>query len=255
MLARALNGLHAARRYGGLVALAFLLAAAGCGGAKPAARMTTAELARGRVLFQTGASEGCSFCHTLAAAESQGVIGPNLDNEMRESGQRKKTDEQLRQYVLGRIEQGECLDSTDASRCMPPHLFSGADADAVAAFVAICGRSPGHTGCAPTPPRMSAPAYRGELLFATRGCSGCHYSAGGRARGPQLIGLAGSKVALADGRTIVANEAYLTRSIAAPDSDIVAGYPSGLMASIVDKEGLTRAQIDALVAYIETLKP
>ena len=232
-----------------------LLAAAGCGGGKPATRTTGShELARGRVLFQTGASQGCSFCHTLAAAKSQGVLGPNLDGEMREPDQRKLTDEQLTRYVLGRIERGECLDSTDASRCMPPHIFSGADADAVATFVAVCGRSPAHAGCAPEPPRMSAPARRGELLFETRGCSGCHFSVGGRSTGPPLVGVAGAKVALTDGRTVTADQAYLTRSIAAPDSDVVAGYPGGVMAAIVDQEGLTRAQIDALVAYIETLK-
>lgn len=235
------------------MALVFLLAAAGCGG-QPAARFSPAELARGRVLFQTGASEGCSFCHTLTAAESQGVLGPNLDAEMREPDQRKLTDEQLSRYVLGRIARGECLDSTDPSRCMPAHIFSGAEAEAVAAFVAVCGRTPAHAGCAPAPPRMSARARRGELLFETRGCSGCHFSAGGRSTGPPLIDVAGARVALADGRTVVANRAYLTASIAAPDSETVAGYPSGVMTAIVDQEGLTRAQIDALVAYIETLK-
>jgi mono/diheme cytochrome c family protein len=221
-------------------------------GAKP---IPAKELVRGRVLFQTGVSEGCGFCHTLAAAKTVSVIGPNLDGEMRELDQKHLSNEQLSRYVRGWIERGECLNPADATRCMPSKLFTGADADAVANFVAVCGRMPSYPGCKPTKPRLSAAAARGEFLFQTRACVSCHFSAGGPSAGPPLIGVAGAKVTLSNGAVVTASSAYLADSIANPDRQIVKGYARGVMNAIVGQENLTRAEIASLVAYIETLKP
>jgi hypothetical protein len=69
-----------------------------------------------------------------------------------------------------------------------------------------------------------------------------------------LNGLYGSKVTLADGTTVTADRAYLIRSIAAPDSQIVQGYQPGVMSSRVLPQRLTRAEIAALATYLETLK-
>ena len=229
-----------------------VVAAAGCGGGSTT--ISTSELAQGRTLFQTGAGEGCSFCHSLGAAEAVSVIGPSLDLEMREANQRSKTDGQLARYVLTWMNKGECLNTADASRCMPARLFTGADATAVAAFVAVCGRTPDHPGCTPTPSSLSGEAVAGERLFETRGCVSCHYSAGGDSTGPSLVGVAGSSVKLADGTTVRADAAYLARSIAEPDSQIVSGYQPKVMSAWVTPEHITPAQIEALVAYIETLK-
>jgi cytochrome c2 len=216
--------------------------------------VTAAELARGRTLFQTGAAQGCGFCHTLASAATVSTIGPSLDDEMREVDQRSATDAQLARYVLGWIDKGECLNSADASRCMPRQIFTGANAADVATFVAVCGRTPGHPGCAPVAGSLPGEALVGEHLFETRGCVSCHYSAGGPSMGPPLVGVAGSKVALADGRTVTATDAYLAESIAAPDRQIVEGYQRGMMSAWVDPEHVTRGQIRALVAYLKTLR-
>jgi mono/diheme cytochrome c family protein len=232
---------------------AVVVLAAGCGGGG-SAEIGASELAQGRTLFQTGASEGCSFCHSLAAAESVSVIGPSLDLEMREANQRSKTDGQLAHYVLGWMNKGECLNSADASRCMPARIFTGADATAVASFVAVCGRTPDHPGCAPKPSSLPSEAVVGERLFETRGCVSCHFSTGGYSTGPPLVGVAGSSVKLADGTTVPADATYLARSIAAPNSQIVSGYQPKVMSAWVDPEHITPAQIKALVAYIETLK-
>jgi len=236
-----------------LAGVLLVVVVAGCGGGGSTA-ISTSELAQGRTLYQTGASEGCSFCHSLAAADSVSVIGPSLDLEMQEANQKSKTDDQLARYVLSWVNKGECLNSADASRCMPRQIFTGDAAAAVAAFVAVCGRTPAHPGCAPEPASRSSEAALGEQLFETRGCVSCHFSAGGYSTGPALVGVAGSNVKLTDGTTVRADTAYLTESIAAPNRQIVSGYRPKVMSAWVDPEKLTPAQIKALVAYIETLK-
>ena len=68
----------------------------------------------------------CKSCHTLAAVQAHGVTGPNLD----ELGGVDK------QRVLHAIEIGGTGDGR-----MPPQLLEGADADAVATYVAnVAGR-------------------------------------------------------------------------------------------------------------------
>ena len=76
----------------------------------------------------------------------------------------------------------------------------------------------------------------------------------GAAAGPPLNGLAASKVELTGGRTIVADNGYLTASIAAPDAHIVKGYANGMMSSRVAPQHLSGAEIAALVAYIAALR-
>ncbi len=84
---------------------------------------------RGRELF----GEHCTVCHTLAAANAQGKVGPNLDT--------LKAPESL---VLHTIQYG-CLSNppsqTDPQVClgqgvMPPNVVQGRDAQDVASFVA-----------------------------------------------------------------------------------------------------------------------
>ena len=53
-----------------------IAAFAGGGHAQPAAQPQV-QANRGEVVF---AREGCSGCHTLAAAGSNGTVGPNLDD-------------------------------------------------------------------------------------------------------------------------------------------------------------------------------
>jgi cytochrome c oxidase subunit 2 len=62
----------------------------------------------------------------------------------------------------------------------------------------------------------------------------------------------GAKVLLADGSTVVADEAYLRESILQPNAKIVAGY-APVMPTF---QGLvTEEQILNLTAYIKSLQP
>lgn len=91
-------------------------------------------------------------------------------------------------------------------------------------------------------------AANGEQLARSNGCAGCHGQDFGGGAGPRLVGLAGSEVTLADGSTIVADNAYLTRAIAQPSADLVADYTLKMPAN-----GLSEAEIADIVAFIETL--
>lgn len=89
----------------------------------------------------------------------------------------------------------------------------------------------------------------GEQLYTQLGCGTCHEQVDG-ARGPSLAGLFGQEVELFTGETVIADDAYLRRSILEPASEIVAGY-GPLMPTYkgqVNEEDLLR-----LIAYIKSL--
>jgi cytochrome c oxidase subunit 2 len=90
----------------------------------------------------------------------------------------------------------------------------------------------------------------GKAFVAQSGCGGCHSIDGGKLTGPTWRGLFQSQVKLSDGRTVTADEAYLSESIHDPNAKVVAGFPGNVM----PKFDLTDQQINAIVSYIETLK-
>ncbi len=90
----------------------------------------------------------------------------------------------------------------------------------------------------------------GQAIVAQEGCGGCHSIDGTKMTGPTWRGLYQSQVPLSDGRTVTADQAYLTESIKDPNAKIVAGFPANVMPHF----DLTDQQIADIVAYIETLK-
>src|SRR6202048_842448 len=66
------------------------------------------------------------------------------------------------------------------------------------------------------------PLIAGEKLFAEKACITCHLS-DGKGRAPSLNGLYGRQVLLADGRTVLADDAYVRESILQPNAKLVAG--------------------------------
>jgi cytochrome c oxidase subunit 2 len=94
-------------------------------------------------------------------------------------------------------------------------------------------------------------AVEGRKLFLKLQCITCH-SADARARAPVLEGLYGRTVNLRDGRTTLADEAYLRESILFPMAKIVQGWEP-IMPTFkgqVDEEELIQ-----LIAYIKSLQP
>jgi cytochrome c oxidase subunit 2 len=89
----------------------------------------------------------------------------------------------------------------------------------------------------------------GEKVFAELGCSTCHRS-DAQGRGPSLQGVFGNPVALADGRTLVADENYIRECILDPGAKRVKGFQP-IMPTF---QGLvSEEQVNALVAYVKSL--
>ena len=96
---------------------------------------------------------------------------------------------------------------------------------------------------------MSPEAERGRRIANSSGCASCHGADGEGGVGPVLAGLYGSEVTLADGSTVVADDAYVRRSITEPDADLVEGYAVKMPVT-----GLDDDEIEAVLAYIRELE-
>ncbi len=94
-------------------------------------------------------------------------------------------------------------------------------------------------------------ADAGARLFDDLACGNCH-KPDGTGRCPNLVGLFGTTVQLADGRTIKADEAYIRESILDPPAKIVAGYQPLMptFQGLVSEEGVVQ-----LIEYIKSLNP
>ncbi len=98
-----------------------------------------------------------------------------------------------------------------------------------------------------------SPVARGRALFEDRGCAGCHSVDGLHGVGPTLQGLFGHRVAVTAGgrmHDVVADEAYLRRSILEPEAEVVRGFEP-VMPSF--RGELTGPELDDLVAFLKSL--
>jgi cbb3-type cytochrome c oxidase subunit III len=136
------------------LALGAVLAAAGCG---------TGGLAHGNADTATGAklfTAKCAACHTLAAANASGTIGPNLDDAFRADKQQGFKHSAIVNVVLDQIRL--------ANAPMPKNLYTGQDAEDVAAYVADAAGT-GQANAA-SPAKLGTD---GKTIF-TAECSSCH---------------------------------------------------------------------------------
>ena len=95
-------------------------------------------------------------------------------------------------------------------------------------------------------PKTETMAEGGAKLYQQYACATCH----GTGKGPPFVNLFGSTVKLQDGRTVVADDAYLRESILFPSEKIVAGYPA-IMPTF--KGQISEEQLLQLIAYIKTV--
>jgi cbb3-type cytochrome c oxidase subunit III len=137
------------RRGSALLALATALLAAGCG---TGGISKSGDTDNGKDLFLAK----CSGCHTLAAAGSHGNQGPNLDDAFAQSRRQGFKQVTIEQVVRDQIELAEPP--------MPANLVTGADADDVAAYVALVAGKPVTGG---------SQATSGKDIF-TANCGSCH---------------------------------------------------------------------------------
>jgi cytochrome c oxidase subunit 2 len=92
---------------------------------------------------------------------------------------------------------------------------------------------------------------QGRKLAAEYGCFKCHTVDGTRHIGPTWLDLYRKSEKLQDGKTIVADEAYLTESMMDPAAKIVAGYQN-VMPTFQGR--VPAPEIAAIVEFIKTLR-
>jgi mono/diheme cytochrome c family protein len=144
------------------------LALVGCGTEGIAEE--NADVAQGKLLFK----QKCGACHTLQEAGTQGsrgnpAGGPNLDDAFAEPRREGFDESTIRVVVRDQI--------AYAADPMPRDLYEGAEADAVAAYVAAV---------AATNAKVTLPAGAGgddpKLVFESN-CGSCHVLADARTTG------------------------------------------------------------------------
>ena len=219
------------------------LLAAGCG---TGGIVKGGDPARGGQLFV----KNCGSCHTLSAAQTKGKVGPNLDDAFTYGRQQGYKEVTIAQVVRDQI--------LIAGGRMPANIVTGAAADDVAAYVAACaGLQQAPSNCkvsAAVGPPLPGLAGKGQKLYASLGCQGCHTTDGSKSTGPSFKGLYGRQTKLTTGQTVTANMAYLLESIRDPDKQIVEGYQPGIMSSAIKPGSVSSADAKALIAFIKTLK-
>ncbi|HED66499.1 MAG TPA: cytochrome c oxidase subunit II [Planctomycetes bacterium] len=98
-------------------------------------------------------------------------------------------------------------------------------------------------------PASQDPVEAGRVLFENLRCVTCH-DAGKNQRGPDLHGRFGETVGLANGTTVLFDEAYTRTSILEPKHDIAVGFEPVMPTY----EGqVTETQIQQLIAYVKSL--
>jgi cytochrome c oxidase subunit 2 len=96
------------------------------------------------------------------------------------------------------------------------------------------------------------PVVRGEEWYQQFGCIACHSTDGSDQIGPSWKGLYGKQETMADGSTIVVDEAYIIESIIDPQASIVMGFENILMPPT--GIGMSEEQISDVIAFIESLR-
>jgi len=93
-------------------------------------------------------------------------------------------------------------------------------------------------------------AMQGERLFASLSCNACHNTRPD-ARGPNLVGVYGSQLSLANGETVTADDAYLRQAILDPSEHVTQGY-TPIMPTYQGQ--ISEDGVIALVEYLKNLK-
>ncbi len=117
------------------------------------------------------------------------------------------------------------------------------------ATVVVLGAACSSADSAAEDPTLTPLAAEGRSIVESAGCLSCHGADGEGGVGPGWVGLAGSRVELEDGTTVLADAGYLTRAIAAPDAERVAGSTVAMPPNT-----LTADEIVAVVAYLQELR-
>jgi len=209
-----------------LLALAALagvvVAVSGCG-------TTSADEARGRVLFV----QKCGVCHALAQAGTTAQIGPDLDDAFASAREIGENSDTIEGIVKAQVEYPR-PDNGNPAVSMPADIVTGQDLDDVAAYV---GSFAGVPGAAPP----TVPGGPGAQVFANNGCGGCHTFAAaksGGVTGPNLDQVLPGQSA-----------AMVHESIVDPNKVLAKGYPANVMPANFEQT-ISAKELEQLVEYL-----
>ena len=95
-----------------------------------------------------------------------------------------------------------------------------------------------------------SPIEAGKQLYTQRGCAQCHSTDGSITMGPTWLDLFGNDIDLADGSTVVADEAYIRESILYPQAKLHKGF-GAVMPSYLGS--MKERDINAMIAYMKSI--
>jgi cytochrome c oxidase subunit 2 len=208
---------------------------------------------RGKLLYQ---QKGCNACHSLNGTK---VIGPTWLKLFGHEG--KFTDGTTYKADENYIEESIYNPNLHivegyAPNQMPSYTgqLSKDDIGDIIAFMKTLDGS--QAEAAPVVPVAAAvdieklsPVERGKYYYENKLCKTCHSLDGSAMVGPTFKGIYGRKEVMTDGSELVADDAYLTESIVAPNAHIVKGYPPAMPAGL-----LTEKEIPDLIEFLKTVK-
>ncbi|MFA7248956.1 MAG: cytochrome c [Dehalococcoidia bacterium] len=117
-------------------------------------------------------------------------------------------------------------------------------------IASACGES---TSSSSAPGLDAALVAEGQRRANSNGCIACHTLDGKTGVGPTWKGPAGRQVQLADGSSVMADDAYLRESVVDPNAKVVKGFAPGIMPATFGR-ALTDQQVRALVEYMKSVQ-
>ncbi|MEZ5974887.1 MAG: cytochrome c oxidase subunit II [Planctomycetota bacterium] len=99
---------------------------------------------------------------------------------------------------------------------------------------------------------FNTPEAKGEFLYQTETCKGCHFVNGTRLLGPPLDQTYGIEHEMSDGSTLVGDENYIRESILNPNAKRQKGFEGINMTSFQGR--FTDQEIDYIIAYLKSFR-
>ncbi len=193
---------------------------------------------------QLAESSGCFACHSVDGSKSLGPTWKGLfgKTEVLTDGTSIVVDEA---YFKESITDPNAKVVKDYAPVMVAYPFSDAQLDALIAYTRSLDE-PVETETSEAASTEGA-ADKGKNIAQSLGCIACHSMDGSKSLGPTWKGIDGRNSILADGSSVVVDDAYIRESITNPSEKLVKGYPPVMQPYSLDED-----QLDALVEYIKS---
>ena len=187
---------------------------------------------------EVAGAQGCLACHSIDGAPGVGPTWQGLfgKEETLADGTTVIVDEA---YLMESVTDPNAKLVAGFAPIMPPLELSEDDLEALVEYIKAVS--------APAPATASK-EEAGQKLAETNGCLACHSLDGTTGVGPTWKGLFGKEETLADGTTVIVDEAFLRESISNPNATIIKGF-----APIMPPLELSEEDMAALIAYLKSI--